>query len=307
MYFFHSEMETRGNFIIRRANSLDDLQWVLKLANRMTRAKDAECYFSAGLTNDFFIGELNGERISCIAMVRHGDSRAFVSFFVVAEQFRGKGYGLKTWKAAFADIGEECEVQLTAVLNMQDQYKKSGFQPGWIVRRLKFSATRALESLSSCQTDVKILPIKKANFDEMFAYSADMMGSSQACKSVLASWLSYAQQSSWVAVNDEGKIVGYLIMSKTSRFPEEGYRVAPFFASSAVIAQSLLKTAVEFAVPNKPEFIFLDATPDLNSDSLDLMEKVGADRMVDFVFMGTKGIPKRAHEKVFSCSSLEVL
>ena len=190
---------------------------------------------------------------------------------------------------------------------MVTSYKILGFQPHWNVTRFKLIATQALKGLSSCQTDVKILPAKKANFEEMFTYSADMMGSSQACKSVLASWLSYAQQSSWVAVNDEGEIVGYLIMSKTSRFPEEGYRVAPFFANSAVIAQSLLKTAVEFAVPNKPEFIFLDATPDLNSDSLDLMEKVGADRMVDFVFMGTKGIPKRAHEKVFSCSSLDVL
>ena len=305
--FSYLEMETQGNFIIRRANSLDDLQWVLKLANRMTRAKDAECYFSAGLTNDFFIGELNGERISCIAIIRHGNSLTFACFIVVAEPFRGKGYGLKTWKAAFADIGEEYEVQLIAVLNMQDQYKKSGFKPGWRVARFKFSAIRALESLSSCQTDVKIFSAKKANFEEIFTYSADLMGSSQACKSVLASWLSYAQQSSWVAVNDEGEIVGYLIMSKTSRFPEEGYRVAPFFANSAVIAQSLLKTAVEFAILNKPEIIYLNATPDLNSDSLNLIEKLEADRVPDLVFMGTKGIPKRAHEKVFSCSSLEVL
>ena len=300
--FSYLEMETQGNFIIRRAISLDDLQWVLKRTTEeswMTGAKDAECYFSAGLTNDFFIGELNGERISCIGMVRHGNSLAFVGFFVVVEQFRGKGYGLKTWKAAFADISEECEVQLVAVLDMQDRYEKIGFQPGWIVTRFKFSATRALESLSSCRTDVRIFSAKKANFEELFTYSVDMMVSSQTCKSVLASWLSYAQESSWVAVNDEGKIVGYLIMSKTSRFPEEGYRVAPFFASSAVIAQSLLKTAVEFAIPNKPEFIFLDATPDLNSDSLNLMEEVGADRVVDYIFMGTKGIPKLAHEKVF--------
>ena len=85
-------METQGNFIIRRATWKGDLQWAIKLANGIICA---ECYFSAGLTNDFFIGELSGERISCIAMVRYGDSRAFISFFVVAEQFRGKGYGLK--------------------------------------------------------------------------------------------------------------------------------------------------------------------------------------------------------------------
>ena len=46
-----------------------------------------------------------------------------------------KGYGLNTWKAAFDDISEECEVQLVAVMNMQDKYKMFGFQPYWRVTR----------------------------------------------------------------------------------------------------------------------------------------------------------------------------
>ena len=90
------------------------------------------------------------------------------------------------------------------------------------------------------------------------------------------------------AVNDEGGIVGYLIMSETSQFPEEGYRVAPFFANNAVIAQSLLKTAVECAILNKTELMFLDATPDLNSDSLNLIEKLQADRVIDRVLWEQK-------------------
>ena len=82
-----------------------------------------------------------------------------------------------------------------------------------------------------------------------------------------------------------GKLLAILVMSETSRFPEEGYRVGPFFADSpvAVIAQSVLKTAVTLAIPNRPELIYLEAAPDLNSDSLNL-EEVGADRMADYVF-----------------------
>ena len=49
-------------FVIRHATSLDDLQWVIKLASEegfAPRKKEAECYFSAGLTPYFYIGELN--------------------------------------------------------------------------------------------------------------------------------------------------------------------------------------------------------------------------------------------------------
>ena len=44
------------SFIVRRATSLDDLQWVTKLAveeGSCPRAREAECYFSAGLLSDF--------------------------------------------------------------------------------------------------------------------------------------------------------------------------------------------------------------------------------------------------------------
>ena len=54
-------------FVIRCATSLADLQWVIKRATEegfIPREKEAECYFSAGLTSEFCISELKGEHIS---------------------------------------------------------------------------------------------------------------------------------------------------------------------------------------------------------------------------------------------------
>ena len=39
----------------------------------------------------FFIGKLNGEKISCISAVKYGDFR-FIGLYIVKEPFRGKGY-----------------------------------------------------------------------------------------------------------------------------------------------------------------------------------------------------------------------
>ena len=41
-----------------------------------------------------------------------------------------------------------------------------------------------------------------------------MLDTSQTCKLVLAAWLSHLQESSWVAIDNTGEVVGYLIMSK---------------------------------------------------------------------------------------------
>ena len=92
-------------FLIRRATSLDDLQWVIEMATEeegfMPREKEAECYFSAGLTSYFYIGELNGKRIGCASLVKHGESEAIGSYYIIAKPYRGSGFGKKTVQFLF--------------------------------------------------------------------------------------------------------------------------------------------------------------------------------------------------------------
>ena len=60
-------------------------------------------------------------------------------------------------------------------------------------------------------------------------------------------------------------------MSKTTRFPEDGYCVAPFFADSAPIARSLLKMAVSFASADNPRHnIVMDIPVDYNLESVSI-------------------------------------
>ena len=67
-----SEGKIRETFTVRKAASLDDLQWVMEMASEEgwgQHEKEAECFFSAGIASYFFIGELNGKRISCISVI----------------------------------------------------------------------------------------------------------------------------------------------------------------------------------------------------------------------------------------------
>lgn len=124
-------------FLVRHSTSLDDLQWIQQLATEegwQTRARDAECY--SGIMRDFFIGELNGERISCISLIRHSEACVFAGYCMVLKDYRGKGYGERTRKAAFDEyVTDETTIQFIAVKHLVELYKRIGYQPFWAIRR----------------------------------------------------------------------------------------------------------------------------------------------------------------------------
>ena len=304
----------RRTFLIRRAKSLDDLQWVMKMATEEgwgPREKEAECYFSAGLTPYFYIGELKGKRIGCISLVRHGETMAFVGYYIVAKPFREEGYGEKL--AAFVkSLGDQRNLRTMVDMKQKDDLQKRGYLPGWKVTVYQFISSRAVEGLSNSQLPPsveQILPASHVDFEKLFAYGADMLGTSQTCKLVLAAWLSHLQESSWVAIDNTGEVVGYLIMSKLTRFPEQGYRIAPFYADSSPIARSLLKMAVEFASANNPRHnIVMDVPADNNPESISIVEKeIGAKPIQECIFFSDKELPTKHLSKVFGIASASVL
>ena len=145
------------------------------------------------------------------------------------------------------------------------------------------------------------MPASQVDFEKLFAYSADMLGSSQTCKLLLAAWLCHLQESSWAAIDKNGEMVGYLIMSKTTRFTEDGYCIAPFFVDSSAIARSLLKVAAEFASENYPNHnISADIPVDYNSEGFSILEKeIGANPIVDYTFMTNKKNSQQASQQSF--------
>ena len=175
-----------------------------------------------------------------------------------------------------------------------------------------FTASRAVEGLARSKfppSVEQILPASQVDFEKLFAYGADMMGTSQTCKLLLAAWLCHLQESSWAAIDKSGEVVGYLLMSETVRFHEHGYYIAPLYANSAPIARSLLKVAAEFANANNPRHtLIMDIPVDLNPEGVNIVEKeFGACPVYELIFMADKEIPNKCLSKVFSLASCDVL
>jgi hypothetical protein len=74
----------------------------------------------------FHMGELHGAPASTISVVNYDDGFSFLGFYIVRPELRGRGYGLRTWRAAIARAGSRT-VGLDGVVDQQDNYRKSGF------------------------------------------------------------------------------------------------------------------------------------------------------------------------------------
>ena len=307
------ESKHTDTFVIRQANRLDDLQWVIRMHGEGfgPRKKEAECYFSAGLTPYFYIGELNGKRIGCICRVEHGEDTVFGGYEIVSKPYRGREYGVKLFEYAEA-LGDVSDLQMIVVMKLKNYIQMRGYQPRWMVKVYQFTASRAVEALASSQLPpsvARIMPASHADFEKLFAYSEVMMGSSQVCKLLLAAWLCHLQESSWVAIDDTENIVGYLIMSDIICFPENGYFIAPFFADSAPIARSLLKVAAGFASASNPRHTIDIYVPfDFNPEGVSLLEsEIGAKPVEELMVMSGKELPTQHLSKVFGIASTSVL
>ena len=212
---------------------------------------------------------------------------------------------------AASTVSDQCNIQLTALDCMKDFMQKREYHPCRIVKLYSFTSSRAIESLASTQLPpsvAQILPASQAGFNKLFEYSADMLGTSQVCKRLLAAWLTHLHKSSWVAIGNTGEVVGYLIMSETACLLEEGYYIAPLFADSAPIARSLLKVAVSFASEDNPRHNIL---VDISADNVEgvsmLVSELGANLDHDLIVMSTKEAISRNLSKVFSNASSRVL
>ena len=86
---------------------------------------DAACFATVD-PEGFLIGELDGKPAATISCVNYDDRFAFLGFYIVRPDLRGRGFGLTLWQAAIAHAGART-IGLDGVVAQQDNYRKSGF------------------------------------------------------------------------------------------------------------------------------------------------------------------------------------
>lgn len=86
--------------------------------------------FAVADPEGFLVGRLDGEPAACISAVRYGAGFGFIGFYIARPDFRGRGYGIRLWRAGMERLDGRL-VGLDGVVEQQDNYRKSGFRSAW--------------------------------------------------------------------------------------------------------------------------------------------------------------------------------
>ena len=272
----------------------------------MPGALDDVNYFTADETG-FFAGELDGKVISCISVVKYSDAYAYIGQYIVDKAYRGKGYGLETWKFSVSSLPDGCNCGIDASNEMVPLYERCGFKTEWNVQRMIFQASQASQKSFCCPEGVKVKPATQVPFCEILKYDTSVHVCER--KSFLEKWISAPNCLSFAAVSPQGDVVGYAVVRTTLR-KEDGWRIGPFFADNSQIARSLYRTMIEGVAAQDPAASIAVDVPcgdSCNPDAIGITVELSGQPQEKFIRMYMKGTPTTLSlKRIFGVTSIEM-
>jgi GNAT superfamily N-acetyltransferase len=248
---------------------------------------DAACFATVD-KDGFLIGELEGEPVATISCVNYNDRFAFLGFYIVRTDFRGRGYGLRIWKEAIAHAGARV-IGLDGVVAQQANYKKSGFALAHANIRYGGTVTgmnapkEGVFALSDVPftvveaSDATVFPAPRANFLRAWIASPGHIGRALLRDGQLAAW---------------GVI----------RPCRQGWKIGPLVADDRAAAEAVLASLL--AAMGGGE-ISLDV-PSVNPEAVALAQNLGLSPVFETARMYTGAIPPLRTERVFGVTTFEL-
>ena len=243
----------------------------------------------------YYILRLDGEPIASLACVRHNDNYAFLGLFIVLPQFRNQGYGRILWDVVLGRAAIVNSLGLNAVMQQIHRYKKSGFLEDSLISRWRVDTAKLSREHGSFKE--KITLSDTVSHQKVLDYDAAFFVNSR--KSFLKKWLEMPESRTLTAINKAGDPVGYASVSRTS----EGYKIAPFIANDASVADSLYRGLTHFVGDHKRVFIDM---PYANPETKKLAERFKMEKISDTMRMYAGKKTEEDLKRVIGVTSLEI-
>jgi GNAT superfamily N-acetyltransferase len=248
---------------------------------------DAAC-FAATDPEGFFIGEVGGAPAATVSCVNYSASFAFLGFYIVRADLRGRGYGLRIWNAAIAHAGPRV-IGLDGVTAQQQNYRRSGFELAYA--NVRYGGTVAAPAPSQ----VGVIALTEIPVATVEAYDATVFPAPRSA--FLRAWISSPGHSCRALVRDGG-LAGWGVI----RPCRKGYKIGPLVADDRATAEVVLSALLASVGGGE---IFLDV-PSINRDAVALAQDLGLAPVFETARMYTGAIPPLRLERVFGVTSFEL-
>src|SRR5262249_8366152 len=141
---------------------------------------------------------------------------AFIGLYIVAPEFRGKGYGLALTEAMLAYAGGR-NVGLDGVEAMAERYARLGFRTAHRSVRHSFTPMKAKTEAA------QIIPLSEVKFAELAAYDHKHFFAPR--DTFLKAWTAQPEVAA-LGFREADRLRGYAVLRKC----REGYKIGPLFA-----------------------------------------------------------------------------
>ena len=248
---------------------------------------DAACFASVD-RDGFLIGELDGTGAATISCLNYDGRFAFLGFYIVRADLRGRGYGLRIWNAAIAHAGDRT-IGLDGVVAQQDNYRKSGF-------RLAYANIRYGGRVSPLSAPAAALvPLKQVPFAALEADDARVFPAPRAA--FLRSWIGAPRHIGRALVRD-GNLAAWGVIRPCRR----GHKIGPLVADDRAAAEAVLAALIAACGAEEVSF----DVPSLNGDALALAQDLGLAPVFETARMYTGAIRPLLLERVFGVTTFEL-
>jgi len=244
--------------------------------------------FAVADPEGFFIGELDGAPAATVSCVNYGASFAFLGFYIVREDLRGRGYGLRIWNAAIAHAGRRV-IGLDGVVAQQQNYKKSGFQLAYAnVRYGGIVAPPPGPPADVVALDT--IPFARVEADDAMVFPAPR-------SAFLRAWVGTSGHVGRALLRD-GKLVAWGVI----RPCRTGRKIGPLVADDRAAADAIVQALLASTIGGE---IFVDV-PAINREAIALAESLGLKPVFETARMYTGPIAPMRIDRVFGVTSFEL-
>ncbi len=249
---------------------------------------DADSFYAAD-PNGFFKAQLNGETVGCISAVAYDDTFGFLGFYIVRKDLRNQGIGMELWQTAIRYMDNRT-IGGDGVVTMLEKYAQCGFQISHFNARYEGGGMSSGSLSRSHFADLRELP-----FTELVRYDRRFFPAPRS--QFLKSWINQVGSHS-LAVMNGSSIAGYGVI----RPCRKGFKIAPIFADTPEIAESLFSSLSSFADGDP---VFLDI-PVCNLAALELVERHGMTKVFETARIYKGAPPALPLEHIYGITSFEL-
>jgi ribosomal protein S18 acetylase RimI-like enzyme len=248
---------------------------------------DAPCFATVD-AEGFLIGELDRKPAATISCVNYDDSFAFLGFYIVRPDLRGRGFGWRIWQAAIAHAGART-IGLDGVVAQQDNYRKSGFKLAY--RNVRYGGRVAAAGAEARPlAALADVPLAIVAADDATVFPAPRLA-------FLRTWIG-ARSHIGRALMRDGALAAWGVIRPCG----EGFKIAPLVADDRAAAEAVFDALIA-AVGGAD--VFLDI-PEPNAEAQSLAQSRGLKPVFETARMYTGEVRDVAIHRIFGVTTFEL-